>query len=238
MGEAHLLQLPDGRTASVQLVVNERARRVSVRIDPTRRAVVVVTPSPKQRAKALAFAQSRSGWIAAQLDRLPEPIALIEGGLAPVRGVPHRLVRIEGRGAPRLEAGEGEPMLVAAAPDEALFRARVLRFLAGEARKDLADRVALHARTLGVRPSRISVKDTRSRWGSCTAAGALSFSWRVILAPPPILDYLAAHEVAHLREMNHGPRFWAHVRDCAPHFAAARLWLRRHGAQLHAFGAV
>jgi hypothetical protein len=101
----------------------------------------------------------------------------------------------------------------------------------------LAERVAVHAATLGASYSRLTVKDTKSRWGSCTAGGALAFSWRVILAPPAVLDYLAAHEVAHLIEMNHSPRFWALVRQCQPDYAKHRTWLRRFGAHLHAYGA-
>jgi predicted metal-dependent hydrolase len=114
---------------------------------------------------------------------------------------------------------------------------RVKRFLMAEAKFELQRRVAQHAALLRVAPAGLTVKDTRSRWGSCTADGTLSFSWRVILAPPYVLDYLAAHEVAHLAEMNHSARFWALVRRCAPDYARGRAWLRRHGQTLHAYGA-
>ena len=102
--------------------------------------------------------------------------------------------------------------------------------------RDLIDRVAAHAVTLGVTPVRVQVKELRSRWGSCTVDGVLSFSWRLILAPAYVLDYLAAHEVAHLREMNHSRRFWAQVRRCMPEFDRGRLWLHEHGCGLHAVG--
>ena len=97
-------------------------------------------------------------------------------------------------------------------------------------------RVAHHAGTLGVRPVRVQVKELRSRWGSCSVDGVLSFSWRVVLAPPYVLDYLAAHEVAHLREMNHSRRFWAHVGRCMPDYERGRAWLHAHGCALHAVG--
>ncbi|MDX2236541.1 MAG: M48 family metallopeptidase, partial [Hyphomonadaceae bacterium] len=89
---------------------------------------------------------------------------------------------------------------------------------------------------LGVRAARIAIKEIRSRWGSCTSDGALAFSWRVILAPPFVLDYLAAHEVAHLKEMNHSRRFWKAVATALPDFERGRTWLHAHGAALHAIG--
>ncbi len=115
---------------------------------------------------------------------------------------------------------------------------RFTDWLKGEARKDLAARVRVHAQTLNCAPKRISIRDQSTRWGSCSTTGTLSFSWRLIFAPPFVLDYVAAHEVAHLREMNHGPRFWRLVRDAIPDMQRARSWLKMHGAELHRFGAV
>lgn len=111
-----------------------------------------------------------------------------------------------------------------------------MRFFKEQARDDLVASVARHANTLGVRPTRLSVKEIRSRWGSCSVDGALSFSWRVVLAPPFVLDYLAAHEVAHLKEMNHSRRFWALVKRAIPNYDRGRTWLHQHGAGLHAVG--
>lgn len=106
-----------------------------------------------------------------------------------------------------------------------------------EARRDLAVRVRVHAEKLGCQPKRISIRDQATRWGSCSTTGTLSFSWRLIFAPPFVLDYVAAHEVAHLREMNHGPRFWRLVREALPDMQRARSWLKMYGAELHRFGA-
>jgi predicted metal-dependent hydrolase len=113
---------------------------------------------------------------------------------------------------------------------------RVLDFLKREARKALEARVLEHAAQLGVKPSRITVRDTASRWGSCSTARALSFSWRLILAPAFVLDYVVAHEVAHLREMNHSPRFWAHVKSLTPGMKTAQAWLRANGRDLQRYG--
>lgn len=224
-----------GERLSVRLVVNPRARRVSVRIDPTRREAIATAPSKRQLRHAVQFASERATWIARELARLPQGISLVPGALAPLRGQPHLLAFEHGRSAPRIVPGD--PLrLVAPAPDLALFESRMLRYFKDQARGDLIQRVAAHAEVLGVTPRRIQVKELRSRWGSCSMDGVLSFAWRIILAPPPVLDYLAAHEVAHLCEMNHSRRFWAHVRRCVPEFEAARAWLHQHGSSLHAVG--
>jgi predicted metal-dependent hydrolase len=103
-----------------------------------------------------------------------------------------------------------------------------------QARCDLVQAVERHAPNIGVKAKSITLRDTTSRWGSCSSSGALSFSWRIILAPPEVLDYLAAHEVAHLREMNHSPRFWKLVEENCSHFKSSRAWLKNHGSSLHA----
>jgi predicted metal-dependent hydrolase len=113
---------------------------------------------------------------------------------------------------------------------------RVREFLEAEAKRDLAVAVKRYCTRLGVTAKRITVRDTTSRWGSCSARGALSFSWRLVLAPPMVLDYLAAHEVAHLRELNHSPRFWRLVKTAFPQTDEAEEWLKRHGSELHRFG--
>jgi predicted metal-dependent hydrolase len=215
--------------------VNPRARRVSVRIDPTRREAVATAPSKRQLKHAARFAAERAGWIAQELARLPQGVTLKPGSRIPLRGSTHELVYEHGRSLPRIEPGE-PPRLITPAPDVALFEPRLLRFFKDQARLDLSDRVTAHAKTLGVRPVRLQVKELRSRWGSCSVDGVLSFSWRLVLAPPFVLDYLAAHETAHLREMNHSRRFWAHVRACMPEFERGREWLHEHGCALHAVG--
>ena len=225
----------DGRRVPVKLIVNPRARHVSVRIDPTRREAIATAPSKRHLKHAAQFAAERAGWIAQELSRLPRGISLMPGSFVPLRGLEHELVYKRGRMPARIEPGL-IPQLVVSASDPALFESRVLRYLKDQARTDLIDRVATHAVALGVQPTRIQVKELRSRWGSCSVDGVLSFSWRVILAPPYVLDYLAAHEVAHLREMNHSRRFWAHVRRCMPEFEAGRDWLHEHGFALHAVG--
>ncbi len=228
------VELIDGRKVRIHYVVNPRARRVSVRIDPQRRIAVATAPSKRQLRRAAEFAAERASWIAQELANLPAGVAFVPFAQAPLRGVMHELLFEQGRGAPRVH--ESPPQIVVPAPDPELFGARVRRFFRAAALEDLTARVHAHAAALEVKPQRVQVKDTRSRWGSCSTDGALSFSWRVVCAPPFVLDYLAAHEVAHLREMNHGPRFWALVRKICPEMARGRAWLHRHGMALHAIG--
>lgn len=229
------IETSDGARVRVKLVVNPRARHVSVRIDPTRREAIATAPSKRHLKHAEKFAAERAGWIADELARLPRGVRLQPGAIISLRGEAHELVFEHGRAAPRIEPG-ALPRLIAPAPDAALFEARLLRFFKEAARRDLSARVAAHAQTLGVRVARIQVKELRSRWGSCSIDGVLAFSWRLVLAPPFVLDYLAAHETAHLREMNHSRRFWAHVRACMPDFERGRDWLHEHGPALHAVG--
>jgi len=159
-----------------------------------------------------------------------------EGVEIPYKGVSHRIVyldRLRGIVEPKQVLDE-QCLLVPGDPD--LIQRKVVQFLKKEARKELNLAVDHCARNLGVRPNSIRITDTTSRWGSCSTTRTLSFSWRIIMAPPEILFYLAAHEVAHLREMNHSPQFWSHVRDLCPDMEAHKAWLRTNGASLHAIG--
>ena len=182
------------------------------------------------------FAQRHAAWIGARLARLPTPVAFAPGETTPLRGLDHVIVhRPDARGVVWTEA-EGPYLCVAG--DLAHAPRRVADFLKREARRDLTAAVARHAGALAVKPRRLSLRDTTSRWGSCSSTGALNFSWRLILAPPYVLDYLAAHEVAHMAHMNHSPLFWALARRLSPDVERAEAWLKAHGASLHRFGAL
>jgi predicted metal-dependent hydrolase len=233
--DTHVIGEFAGRVIRVRLIVDARAKRIGLRIDPARREAVAITPTKRAAAQALAFARERAHWIAQQLQRLPTPAPFTPGAHIPYVGAQHELVWALGRARAEIAAGS-PPRLIVAAPDEALFSARVARFLKVQAKEALSQAVEKHSQTLGVRASRLTVKDTKSRWGSCSSDKALAFSWRVILAPPAVLDYLAAHEVAHLVEMNHSPRFWALVERCRPDFRIQRAWLKQNGLMLHAVG--
>jgi predicted metal-dependent hydrolase len=222
-----ILSLPSG-PAKVQWRRSARARRVSLRIDPRGGAVVVTLPLRSGRRAGMALLTDHAEWVAERLAALPGAVAFAEGAVVPIGGRPHRIRHVpEGRGGAWLE---GDTILVAGAPE--FLARRVADFLRAEARRHLSPLIAAKAQAAGLRPTRVSVKDTRSRWGSCAPDGALSFSWRLVMAPGFVQDYVAAHEVAHLRHMNHGPRFWALVAELTPHSKAAIVWLKRQGAGL------
>lgn len=215
------------------------ARRLTLRVSKTRRAVVVTVPSGCRMAEADTFLKSHIEWVRDRLGCVPEPVPFADGAKIPVRGTMHRLCFTgPGRGKPvvSIEASaEGLPGLKVSGQVEHAAR-RLKDWLFAQALADLDARVTAHARSLGVRAKRIGLRDQASRWGSCSTSGLLSFSWRLILAPPHVLDYVAAHEVAHLVEMNHGPRFWKLVDACVPELAAAKDWLRHQGTDLHRYG--
>jgi len=222
---------------AIRLRRHRRARRYTLRIHPTDREAILTMPPRGLIAEAREFAQLHGGWIAARLGRLPKAAPFQPGTVVPLRGTPHRIVHRAGmRGTVWTETREsGDKVLCVAGGYEHIDR-RIHDFLKREARRDL-HKVALdHAEMLGVRVKRLSIRDQSSRWGSCTSAGSLSFSWRLILAPPFVLDYLAAHEVAHLVEMNHSPRFWRVVAKICPSVERAKKWLDTYGNDLHRYG--
>jgi hypothetical protein len=200
---------------------------------------VVLTIPPRGSLKeARAFAQKHGGWIAARLGRLPAVVAFVHGTVVPVRGVDHRVEHRPGaRGTVwRAAAADGAPLLCVAGAAPHIGR-RVRDHLKREAKRDLEAASRRYAERLDVTVRRVAIRDQASRWGSCSTTGVLSYSWRLILAPPFVLDYLAAHEVAHLVEMNHSPRFWRIVLGMCPDAHRAKAWLDAHGAELHRYGA-
>ncbi|MAT33907.1 MAG: hypothetical protein CMK06_01990 [Ponticaulis sp.] len=225
---------PSGSEYSVVFRPNPRAQRLILKIDPKTGGPVVTAPSARHRKSAENFVKAKAGWIENQLSRRPDDLLLQPGASIPIGGVPHELLRSGEKGRTRLIAGE-PPCLDS--PGAALtYPDRVERFLKIRARQLITERADIHAQRLGVDPRRISIRDTRTRWGSCSAKGYLNFSWRLVLAPPEILDYVVAHEVAHLIEMNHSSAFWNLVeKSYGPH-RSARAWLRQNGKTLHAVG--
>ncbi len=229
-----LLQAPGNRTARLRIEINTRASRLILRIDDKAREAVAVAPHPNLADEAVRFATERSEWIADQLDSLPQPQPFRPETTIPFRGEATRLT-LDGFGRQaRLEPGPPAALVAPGASET--FHMRIARFLKAQAKKELNAAVDRYCQTLNVDARRISVKDTRSRWGSCTSDGRLSFSWRLICAPPFVLDYVAAHECAHLLEMNHSDRFWRHVARCVGDPKAGRRWLRANGQALHALG--
>lgn len=214
-------------------VRNARARRASLRVDPANRRIVLTAPLRMARGTAVGFAEAQAGWIAARLGRLPERRPFVDGAEIPLFGVPHRVRhRPDARGTVWRENGE---IHVAGRPEH--LPRRLKDWLTAELRERLVPLVLAKAARTERSVKRITVRDTRSRWGSCGPDAAMSFSWRLVFAPPEVLDYLAAHEAAHLVHLNHGPRFWALARAlCDGPIEGPQAWLKKNGETLLQYG--
>ena len=228
----------DGDIYEVRVRRHAQARRYTLRIHAASREVLLSMPMHGSLREANVFAQKHGAWIAARLKRLPDAAPFAHGALIPLRGVPHRIEHRRGaRGTVWAECGDDGAQLLCVAGETAHVPRRVRDYLKREAKKDLERASRAAAAALGVSLKRISIRDQTSRWGSCSTTGVLSYSWRLILAPPFVLDYLAAHEAAHLVEMNHSRRFWRLVEGINPDVVSAKAWLDAHGGDLHRYGA-
>jgi predicted metal-dependent hydrolase len=235
--EALDLDLMDGRRVRVNIRKAQRARRYTLRLLASSDEAVLTLPESGRWAEALAFLERHRGWLSDRLERRPERVPFTHGSIIPLRGLPHLIChRPDLRGTVWISAIGDIPQLCVAGASEHVSR-RVCDFLKREARRDLEPAVGFHATRLGVKSTAIRLKDTKSRWGSCTSNGIISFSWRIVMAPPFVLDYLVAHEVSHLREMNHSIHFWRTVKETCPDMALGRAWLKANGSTLHAYGA-
>jgi predicted metal-dependent hydrolase len=227
---SEVVSLPGG-SARVEWRRSARARRVSLRIDPRGGAVVVTLPPRAARTAGVALLMNHADWVSARLAALPGQIPFAHGAIVPLHGADHRIRHAHGQRGVQAAAGE----IVVGGEAEFLPR-RVADFLRAEARRSLGELVRQKAALAQVAPRRITMKDTKSRWGSCASNRNLGFSWRLVMAPGYVQDYVAAHEIAHLRHMNHGPRFWALVADLTPHTETAMAWLRDNGPRLLRIG--
>jgi len=232
----------DGSTYKVNLKRVASARRYTLRVKDASGEVVLTMPTRASLTEARAFAERQGAWIGARLRRLPTGIAFEPGATIPLRGIPHEIVHCTNRRG-TVWAEAAEPGLLSQA-ERALCvagaRAHVARrvrdFLKREAKRDLEAAVLHYTRELNLPNRPVGLRDTTSRWGSCSSEGRLNFSWRLILAPAYVLDYLAAHEVAHLVHMNHSARYWKLTGKLCPQADRAEAWLKAHGKELHRYG--
>lgn len=221
---------PDERMA---VRVSSRARRIALRIDPIKRQVELILPAGVPTGAGLRFAAAKRGWIAARLAALPPPAPFREGAIVPILGVAHVVRRANDTAAPAVTVHDGE---IQVCGDPEHLARRVRDHLIAMARGEFAKRARALAARIDLKVARVAVRDTKSRWGSCSGRGNLAFSWRLIFAPEWVIDYVVAHEVAHLVEMNHGARFWRVVDGLSPNSAAARAWLKTHRHRLLSYG--
>jgi len=221
--------LPGDPPVPLTLRRSARARRISLRISQLDGRVTLTLPKRVPEAEALDFAREKEAWIRKHLQARGTDVDVRVGAMVPIGGLMHEGVQASGR---RVAFDQGQVLVPGPAHRSGT---RLAGHLKSIARERLAEASDHYASKLGRAYSAITLRDTRSRWGSCTSQGRLMYSWRLILAPPEVLDYVAAHEVAHLAEMNHSPAFWSTVEQLYGNYAQPRAWLRREGADLHRF---
>jgi len=224
----------DHQGVRIPLVVrrSQRARRIALKVDERAGAIELVVPRGASVAEALDFARTEADWVSTKLNALPARVAFADGAVVPVRGRPHAI-----RHHDRLRGGvwaEDGLLSVACAPDH--LSRRVQDWFKTEARRIIVPMTHDKAAVLAKRPGRIGFRDQKARWGSCSERGDLSFNWRIVMAPEPVLDYVVAHEVAHLVEMNHSKAFWSLVERLTAHRRDGLAWLKTHGNTLHRYG--
>lgn len=223
------------RLAPITARVNRRARRLIVKVDSVEGRVLVTAPSKRALPEAMRFAHERIAWIRREFARGDRPRPFAGGAVCPYRGVFHTIIAEGAARAPVRRIDGSAPALLVGGDPPHLNR-RLTQWLKAEARREIGARVGEYSARLDRHAVSIQIRDSRSRWGSCSSTGALSFSWRLILAPPSMLDYVAAHECAHLVRLDHSPAFWRTVESLGVDAKAARTWFAAHGASLRAWG--
>lgn len=225
-----------GREVRYSVRRSARARRMSLRVLPVI-GLEVVLPRGFSLREASTLVRRNQGWVLRALDRMKAAdavrVELVDGAVLPFLGETLTLRIV--RGAGRTSVRRNGAVLTVSLPDGLLPHEAIERWYRAQARQLATERVALHAARLGVPFGRVTIKDTRSRWGSCSSKGNLNFSWRLLLGPEEVLDYVVVHEVAHLKELNHSPAFWSHVATLCPDYKTHRSWLRKHGRELAAW---
>ncbi len=221
--------LPGNPPVDLTLRRSGRARRISLRVSGLDGKVTLTLPHGVNEGEALEFAREKEPWLRRHLSERQDVVLITSGESIPVDGMLRQIVAASGRKV-LLEADH----LLVPGP-EGSEGARVQAWLKVRARDHLAVASDHYAAALGRAYTRLTLRDTRSRWGSCSSSGGLMYSWRLIMAPPAVLSYVAAHEVAHLQEMNHSVAFWNVVERLCPEYESPRQWLRKNGANLHRY---
>ena len=224
MGQIRLKGDPD---TLVELRRSARARRITLRVSSLDGRVTLTMPPHVSEGLALEFAEEKADWIARAVKKQVVPVDVGIGAILPVEGEKRLIEAGKGRSARLFDTAITVPRSRPGPAIEAMLKAL--------ARERLTKASTRYAERIGRSYRKITLRDTRSRWGSCSHQGNLMFSWRLILAAPAVLDYVAAHEVAHLKHMDHSARFWALVEELCPDYRESRAWLRREGAVLHRF---
>jgi len=226
------------RNLPLTICENNRAKRLTLRIEAGGKGIKVTVPPATDKSEVMRFVERYRGWIESRVQRLPPPQEtpmLRAGASIPIFGIPHEIIHSEGRGTVEIHTDQTSKMgKIIVYGEKAHLPRRISDALKKLAERTIAPLVTEYSTIVGRKPISIRYKDTKSRWGSCSAEGNLSFSWRIIMAPHSVIRYLVAHETAHLIEMNHSARFWALCEKLCPDTKRCRAWLKRNGQALHA----
>jgi len=231
-GNFEHLPLANGDVAPVRIRVDGRAKRISIKVDRIGGVVTLTAPTRAALPAARRFLSTRTRWIAEKRAAMEPMQPFLPGANVPVLGRERRIVHApKARDPVRLTPSELHVGGAESATPDA-----VAKFLKAEAKRRLSAAADEHAARIGETVAAVTVRDTKTRWGSCGATGRLSFSWRLVMAPELVLNYVAAHEVAHLRHMHHGPEFWSLVAELDPDWEEAEVWLKLEGPGLRRYG--
>lgn len=206
---------------------SKQARRLSLRVSRLHRTVTITGPHYAHIDQFINFVTQKRDWIIGHFENLPAPTSVDIGQQLPFLG---QLLTIQQGNDRRIAVTDTGLYLGKSMGHPAR---QIQAFLKVQAREKLAQASDKYSQKLGLAYSRLTLRDTKSRWGSCSSQGHLMYSWRLIMAPPDVLDYVAAHEVAHLAEMNHSPQFWAVVDQLFGDHHPQRKWLKTEGVKLH-----
>jgi predicted metal-dependent hydrolase len=223
----------DGKSVVLTFRRNARCRRMVLRLTPDGTGVAITLPPRAGVAEALRFVENSKHWIIKTMGARAPTVTFSDGQSLSFKGKPHTIRATGGKRG--IVSCEDTDIKV---PGEHVHVPRRLKdWLKAQAKRELTTASQSYAVAMGAKFNKLTLRDQSTRWGSCSASGDLSYSWRLILAPPEVLNYVAAHEVAHLKEMNHGPRFWRLVVTHCKGAKESRRWLREHGRELHRYGA-
>lgn len=223
-----------GRELPLRIYENPRAKRLTLRIEANGKGIRITIPPGLPEREVERFLNKHEGWIEARITKLPDQASVRPGVKIPIRGVAHLIVHQTGRGTTQARQDSDGTAILQIYGDAAHLPRRVADYLKREVKRDIEALVVRHCEKIGRKAKTVRYKDTKSRWGSCSSDGNLSFSWRIGMAPLPVINYLVAHEVAHLIEMNHGPRFWKLCEELCPDTERCKAWLKRNGGALQA----
>jgi len=251
-----------GQCAPLPVVVSKRkgARSMVLRYQPVAQALTLTLPWHVSVSRGLKFIEEKRAWVLRELTAHPQKVPFTDGQTIPVLGAEYKIVHVGGRGvvtaipsprggglgrghdsaqqnnAPLLTSPLKGGGIIEVPGDEAFMARRVCEWIKKQTEHAIRVNAEEKAEKLGCKIKKITLRDTRSLWGSCTSGGNLSFSWRLAFASPEVLDYLVAHEVAHLAELNHGPAFWKTVGELCPHWKKSRRWIKKYGNTLYRYG--